>query len=108
MLLRSHLRGPPSASRKRRPARSWESRKRPSHSRAQRDHRLNLGPAVGLGGAVLMTPLMTALLYGVGPMDPVTYAAVSIALAGVTLLATYLPARRGSQVQPMVALRSRV
>jgi predicted permease len=67
-----------------------------------------IGITIGLGGAVLMTPAMTALLYGVGPMDPATYAAVSIALAGVTLLATYLPARRASRVQPIIALRSRV
>jgi ABC-type antimicrobial peptide transport system permease subunit len=67
-----------------------------------------LGIAIGLGGAVLMTPVMAALLYGVGPVDPVTYTAVSIALAGVTLLATYLPARRASRVQPIIALRSRV
>ena len=51
---------------------------------------------------------MSAMLYGVGPVDPVTYTAVSIALAGVTLLATYLPARRASRVQPIIALRSRV
>jgi putative ABC transport system permease protein len=67
-----------------------------------------IGIAIGLGGAVLMTPVMAALLYGVGPVDPVTYTAVSIALAGVTLLATYLPARRASRVQPIIALRSRV
>jgi putative ABC transport system permease protein len=66
------------------------------------------GIAIGLGGAVLMSPVMAALLYGVGPVDPATYTAVSIALAGVTLLATYLPARRASRVQPIIALRSRV
>jgi ABC-type antimicrobial peptide transport system permease subunit len=66
------------------------------------------GIAIGLGGAVLTTPTMSTLLYGVGPMDPVTYTAVSMALAGVTLLATYLPARRASRVQPIIALRSRV
>jgi putative ABC transport system permease protein len=67
-----------------------------------------IGIAIGLGGAVLMTPVMSTLLYGVGPVDPVTYTAVSIALAGVTLLATYLPARRASRVQPVIALRTRV
>jgi uncharacterized protein YbjT (DUF2867 family) len=51
---------------------------------------------------------VSALLYGVGPVDPMTYTAVSITLAGVTLLATYLPARRASRVQPIIALRSRV
>ncbi len=66
------------------------------------------GIAVGLGAAMLTTPLMSALLYGVGPVDPVTYVAASAALAGVTLLATYVPARRASRVPPIVALRSRV
>jgi predicted permease len=67
-----------------------------------------IGIAIGLGGAALMTPVMSTLLYGVGPVDPVTYVAASMALAGVTLLATYLPARRASRVQPIIALRSRV
>jgi predicted permease len=66
------------------------------------------GIVVGLAAATLLTPVMSALLYGVGPMDPVTYTAASVALAGVTLLATYLPARRASRVQPIIALRSRV
>jgi len=67
-----------------------------------------IGIAIGLGGAALITPVMAALLYGVGPVDPVTYVAVSITIAGVTLLATYLPARRAARVQPIVALRARV
>ncbi len=66
------------------------------------------GIMVGLGAAVLLTPVMAALLYGVGPTDPITYLAVAVALAAVTLLATYLPARRASRVQPIIALRSRV
>jgi ABC-type antimicrobial peptide transport system permease subunit len=67
-----------------------------------------VGITIGLGGAALMSPAMSTLLYGVAPVDPVTYAAVSMTLAGVTLLATYLPARRASSVPPIVALRSRV
>jgi ABC-type antimicrobial peptide transport system permease subunit len=66
------------------------------------------GVATGPGAAWLMTPGMAALLYAVGPVDPVTCAVVSIASAGVTWLATYLPACRASRVQPVIALRSRV
>ena len=65
------------------------------------------GVVLGIGAAAVVTPVMSALLYGVGPMDPMTYATVAIALATVTLLATYLPARRASGVAPVVALRSR-
>lgn len=64
------------------------------------------GVALGLGSALLVTPVMAALLYGVKPVDPVTYIGVSIVLAAVTLLATYLPARRASRVEPVIALRS--
>ena len=67
-----------------------------------------VGIALGLTATALLTPVMSALLYGVGPTDPVTYTAVAIAIAGVSLLATYLPARRASRVQPIIALRSRV
>jgi putative ABC transport system permease protein len=49
---------------------------------------------------------MSAFLFGVGPMDPITYTAVSAALTAVALLATYLPARRASRVDPIVALRA--
>ena len=66
-----------------------------------------LGIASGLGAAMLVTPVMSALLYGVGPADPITYAGVAILLAAVTLGATYLPARRASRVQPLIAMRSR-
>lgn len=64
------------------------------------------GLVLGIGAAVLLTPIMSALLYGVAPTDPVTYASVAIALVAVTMLATYVPARRASRVQPIIALRS--
>jgi putative ABC transport system permease protein len=64
------------------------------------------GLVLGIGAAMLLTPIMSALLYGVAPTDPVTYAGVAIVLGAVTLLATYLPARRASRVQPIIALRS--
>ncbi len=65
-----------------------------------------VGIAVGIGLALALTRVMSAFLFGVGPMDPITYASVSAALAGVTLVATYLPARRASRVDPVVALRA--
>jgi putative ABC transport system permease protein len=65
-----------------------------------------IGIAIGIGIALLLTRVMSAFLFGVGPMDPVTYAAVSALLAGMTLVATYLPAHRASRVDPVVALRA--
>jgi len=64
-----------------------------------------VGVALGLGAAVGVTRLMSTLLFGVSPLDPVTYAAVSIVLGAVALLASYLPARRASNVDPAEALR---
>jgi putative ABC transport system permease protein len=66
------------------------------------------GVVLGMGAAMLLTPVMAALLYGVGPTDPVTYVSVAVALAAVTLLATYVPARRASGVTPVDALRSQI
>jgi predicted lysophospholipase L1 biosynthesis ABC-type transport system permease subunit len=63
------------------------------------------GLAFGLAAAFGLTRLMSALLFGVSPVDPVTFAAVSIALAAVALVASYLPARRASSMDPTEALR---
>jgi putative ABC transport system permease protein len=65
-----------------------------------------IGIAIGIGIALMLTRVMSAFLFGVGPMDPMTYAAVSAVLAGMTLVATYLPAHRASHVDPVVALRA--
>jgi ABC-type antimicrobial peptide transport system permease subunit len=64
------------------------------------------GIALGIGVAVMLTRVMSAFLFGVGPMDPLTYAVVSAALSAVAQLAAYLPARRASGVDPLVALRA--
>jgi ABC-type antimicrobial peptide transport system permease subunit len=66
------------------------------------------GIVLGIGVALVLTRVMSAMLFGVGPADPLTYAAVSAALAAVVLLATYLPARRAARVDPVVALRAHV
>ncbi|HKV61777.1 MAG TPA: ABC transporter permease [Candidatus Acidoferrum sp.] len=63
------------------------------------------GAAVGLAGAVVVSRLMTGLLYSVSPTDPLTFACVAVLLIGVALLACYIPARRATRVDPLVALR---
>jgi len=63
------------------------------------------GLAVGVIGAALLTRLIKAFIYGVKPMDPVTFAAGAILLLAVELIASYIPARRAMKVDPMVALR---
>src|SRR4029077_9292087 len=66
------------------------------------------GLAIGAAAALVLTRLLSSfshLLYGVGTSDPVTFVCVSLLLAGVAILACYLPARRAMRVDPMFALR---
>jgi putative ABC transport system permease protein len=64
-----------------------------------------VGALLGLGGAAAATRLMSTLLFGITPGDPITFAAVVAILAVVALFACYIPARRAARVDPMVALR---
>jgi putative ABC transport system permease protein len=64
-----------------------------------------IGIAIGLAGAALLTTLMSSLLFGIAPIDFTTFASVSILLVLVVLLACYIPARRATKIDPLVALR---
>jgi putative ABC transport system permease protein len=64
-----------------------------------------IGVGVGLGGAWALTRFMSSLLVGVSPTDAVTLSAVSLSLISIALIACYLPARRATKVDPLVALR---
>jgi len=64
-----------------------------------------LGLALGLVGSFALMKLLTALLFGVTKHDPLTFAAVSVLLSAVALLACYIPARRATRIDPLIALR---
>ena len=63
------------------------------------------GIAAGATGAVLLTRSMTSLLFGVKPFEPLLFAALAAGLTAVVILACYIPARRATRVDPMIALR---
>jgi len=64
-----------------------------------------IGVALGLAVSLLVTKLMKTLLFGVSPADPVTFVLITCLMLGVVLLACWIPARRATKVDPMVALR---
>jgi len=64
-----------------------------------------VGAGIGLAGAFALTRVLSSLLYDVSPFDPLTFVCVSLLLAGVALLASYIPARRAAKIDPMKALR---
>jgi putative ABC transport system permease protein len=63
------------------------------------------GVAIGLAAAFILTRVMSTLLFGVSPTDPLTFVSISIVLVGVAVLASYIPALRATRVDPMFALR---
>jgi ABC-type antimicrobial peptide transport system permease subunit len=64
-----------------------------------------LGVGIGLVASAALTRLIRTLLYGVGPLDPPLYGGLAVLLVAVSLLATYLPARRATRIDPASVLK---
>jgi ABC-type antimicrobial peptide transport system permease subunit len=65
----------------------------------------SIGIALGVGGAAALTRYLATMLFGLTPLDPITFVAVSVLFATVAALASWMPARRATAVDPMTALR---
>ena len=64
------------------------------------------GVAIGAAGALALSRSLRTLVYGIGVADPLTYIAMAVALLAVTLVACWVPSRRATRVDPLVALRA--
>jgi ABC-type antimicrobial peptide transport system permease subunit len=67
---------------------------------------VGIGLALGIAGALALSRVLEGLLYGVGPSDPLTFIAVGVVLFGVAIVACFLPARRATTIDPLLALRA--
>lgn len=67
---------------------------------------VGVGMAIGLAGAAGFTRLMQSLLFGISPLDPITFTAMPLVLAAAAMAASYLPARRAVAVDPAETLRA--
>jgi ABC-type antimicrobial peptide transport system permease subunit len=64
-----------------------------------------VGIAIGLGAAFFLTPLISKLLFGLTASDPLTFGAAAAVMACAAILASYIPARRASRIDPIIAIR---